>query len=71
MRSSFLKNPQDLAENELPVFNQVKTLAQKMTGIMKQMNSVSRFKPSQREMELKVKYPLTYSKGKMERQKIG
>ncbi|TNV79232.1 hypothetical protein FGO68_gene6480 [Halteria grandinella] len=59
MRSSFLKNPQELAEHELPMFNQVKNLAQKMTGVMKQMHSVGRFKA---ETELKVKFPLMYSK---------
>ena len=42
------------------MFNQVKTLAQKMTGVMKQMHSVGRFK-AKRESELKVKYPLMHS----------
>jgi hypothetical protein len=62
MRSSFLKDTTELSEEEQHMYNQVKTLAQKMTGVMKQMHSITRFKPSVQDMDLKIKYPLSYSR---------
>ena len=43
MRSTFLKDPRDLQENQLERYNRVKELAKKMTGVMKHIAATSRF----------------------------
>lgn len=42
MRSSFLKNPVGLPDDELERYNRVKELAKKMTGVMKHIAATSR-----------------------------
>jgi hypothetical protein len=42
MRSSFLKDPMGLNDDELNSFNRVKDLARKMTGVMKHIAATSR-----------------------------
>jgi hypothetical protein len=46
MRSSYLKNPAEVSEEDIGVYQQLKSLSQKMTGIMKQMHSVHLFRPT-------------------------
>ncbi len=42
MRSSFLKNPRDLQDEELDRYERVKELAKKMTSVMKHIAGSSR-----------------------------
>ena len=42
MRSSFLKNPIGLQDDELERYNRVKDLAKKMTSVMKHIAATSR-----------------------------
>jgi hypothetical protein len=45
MRSSYLKNPFDLPDEEVPAYHKVKELSAKMTYIMKHMGSASKLQP--------------------------